>query len=775
MKRLNLSVTGMDCADCASHVEKAVSKLSGVHSVSVNFMSGQLQAEIDLESVSESDVVGAVKSTGYAVDELKDLKENHFLIQGLDRKKIHSLRKKLKKIAGIEKINLNYNSDRLTVRHKLPETDMDSLVKELGLQSIPNTRRQEDGVRTSPFSRKNFILTTLAGIFAIIGLFLQQLDHTGLSVLPFYLIAIVLGGYPFALKGLKEARHFTLGMNFLMSIAVIGAIIIGEWAEAAMVVFLFSLAQLLESASIHRARRSIQSLINLAPHMALLKSRTGTMEKPVEEISAGDVILIKPGNRIPLDGEVVMGSSRVNQAPITGESLPIEKQQGDSVFAGTLNQDGVLEIKVTKPFKDSTLSRIIHLVEEAQSQRAPVQQIVEKFARIYTPAVVIFAFLLAITPPLLWGGQFDVWFYRALVLLVISCPCALVISTPVTLVSALTNAARLGILIKGGAYLENFHKLRVLAFDKTGTLTYGKLSLLQTVPLNGYSEAEVLKIAASLESNSEHAVAAAISGYADSKGIKPIKTQNFKAQPGRGAEANLDGETYYIGNHRFFEENGRCDPKVHPHLEKIEAKKQTAVILGNSSTVIAVFSIADEIRPEAKKVIRLLRDEGISRTVMLTGDNQVTATSISEGVGMDEVYADLLPENKVETIRKLNDRFENVGMVGDGVNDAPALAVATIGISMGVSGSDAAIETSDISLMKDDLYNLVYLKRLSHKTSRIIRQNIFLSLFLKAAFLILAIPGIATLWMAVFADMGASLMVIFNGLRTLNMKKVKGQ
>ena len=757
------------CASC----RKGSLKISGVHTVSVNFMSGQLQAEIDPNKVSESDISGTVKSAGYAVDESKDLQENHFLIREMEKRELRTLRKELKKIPGIEKISVDTDSDHLTIQHKLSETELHSLIKELDLQSFPKIVKQKERTQTPPFSKKNLILTVLAGIFAITGLILQQLDYSESMIILFYLIAIVLGGYPFAVKGLKEARHFTLGMNFLMSIAVIGAMIIGEWAEAAMVVFLFSLAQLLESVSIHRARRSIRSLIDLAPNVALLKSDTGIIETPVDAISVNEVILIKPGNRIPLDGEVVSGSSQVNQAPITGESLPIEKQNGDLVYAGSLNQDGVLEVKVSKPFKDSTLSRIIHLVEEAQAQRAPVQQIVEKFARIYTPAVVTLAFLIAILPTLIWGSPFDVWFYRALVLLVISCPCALVISTPVTIVSALTNAARLGILIKGGAYLENFHKIKVLAFDKTGTLTYGKPAVLETVMLNGHSETDALKIAISLESNSEHAIATAISDFVSRKGIKPQEVKDFRVQQGQGAEGNLDGETFYIGNHRYFEENGRCDPKVHSHLDRIEANKHTAVLLGNSRAVIAIFSIADEIRPEAQEAVQLLRVEGVSKSIMLTGDNQITAASISSALGMDDVYAELLPENKVETIQKLKDRYEHVGMVGDGINDAPALAMATIGVSMGISGSDAAIETSDISLMKDDLLNLVYLKKLSHKASRIIRQNIFISLFLKAAFLILAIPGIATLWMAVFADMGASLMVIFNGLRALHLKKVK--
>lgn len=772
VKKLELNITGMDCADCALHLEKSVSKLAGVRSVSVNFMQAKLKAEIESDQISETEITNTIKSTGYGVDTSDGVHENYYDFGEIDRKALRSFRKKLQSIDGIVNLKVDHSSNRLKVEHTLTEIELNELMQKEGLQPYRTGQERKLPRQSSGFNRRNTILTVLSGIFAVTGLILQQIPAQNPIIVPVFLMAIFLGGYSFVVKGFKEARHRTLGMNFLMSIAVLGAIIIGEWTEAAMVVFLFSLAQLLESYTIQRARNSIKSLINLAPNIALLKTGSETIEKPVEEIKIGEVILIKPGYRIPLDGEVVLGASRVNQAPITGESLPVEKHEGDSVFAGTLNQEGILEVRVSKPFEDSTLSRIIHLVEEAQGQRAPIQLTVEKFARYYTPVVVIFAALLAIVPPLLLGAQFEVWFYRALVLLVISCPCALVISTPVTLVSALSNAARLGILLKGGAYLEKFSKLEVLAFDKTGTLTFGRPTVQDLVTFNSFTEEEVIKIAVSIESNSEHAVANAIENYAMSKRIQPIKVENFRIYPGLGAEGEISGTRYYIGNHNFFEKNSRCDAQIHEHLKKVENKKETVIILGSGEQILGIFSIADEIRPEAGEVIEKLKKMGIEKTIMLTGDNRVTAAAIASLAGIDECYAALLPEDKVKTIQKLKDKYQHVGMIGDGVNDAPALATATIGISMGVSGSDAAIETSDISLMKDNLFNLISLKKLSHKTVRIIQQNIFISIFLKAVFFILAIPGYATLWMAVFADMGASLIVIFNGLRTLRIKKL---
>jgi len=477
--------------------------------------------------------------------------------------------------------------------------------------------------------------------------------------------------------------------------------------------------------------------------------------------------VIKPGERIPMDGIVSAGSSTVNQSPITGESMPLEKSVNDEVFAGTINDKGSLEVRVTEKFENSTLSRIIHLVEEAQVKKAPSQSFVEKFARYYTPAVVSFAALLAILPPLVLGASFNEWFYRALVLLVISCPCALVISTPVTIVSGLTNAARNGILIKGGAYLENFGKLKALAFDKTGTLTEGKPKVQTIIPISHTNENEILTIATSIESRSEHPLALAIMEYAHSKNI-PLQTlENFESITGKGVRASINGATYLIGNHRLFEENGWCEDEIHQHLEKIERKNHSAIILGKKERILGIIDIADSIRENTAEAIENLNRAGIRKTIMLTGDNYQTAAAIAGDLKIDEFHAELLPEDKVIAIKNLLAEYEQVAMIGDGINDAPALATATIGISMGTSGTDTALETADIALMKDDLGKLAYLKKLSRKTVRIIKQNIFTALFLKGIFVLLAIPGLATLWMAVFADMGASLLVVFNGLRAL--------
>jgi Cd2+/Zn2+-exporting ATPase len=691
-KRIDLEVEGMDCADCARHVEKAVTKIPGIKLARVNFLNGRMSIECDPRNVAIKDIEHAVQSAGYS----------------------------LKK-------------DSQTFIQKYKQT----------------------------------ILTGLSGIFALLGsvAFLFNIPQSLIVII--FLLAIISGGSTIAIKGMKEAWSLTLGMNFLMSVAVIGAMIIGEWAEGAYVIFLFSLAELIESYSVKRARRSIESLMELVPPIARVKSDSGTLEKPVDQVIPGEILVIRPGERLPLDGKVYSGASTVNQAPITGESLPVDKLQGDEVFAGTINQQGMLEIKVSRHSGDSMLARIIRLVEEAQTRKSPTQQMVERFSRYYTPAMVSIAILTALIPPLLFGGVFVEWFYRALVLLVISCPCALVISTPVTIVSGLTNAARNGILIKGGSYLENFDKLQIVAFDKTGTLTSGEPAVQSVHPLNGYPEKDLLRIAVSLEASSEHPLARAIMNYAENRDVKPGPVTEFASLSGKGATGIIEGETYYVGNHRLFEEEGICEDAVHRELDKLENRSHTVVLVGNRKALLGLIAIADGVREEASSAIGKLKKLGIREMIMLTGDNAVTARAIAQQIGIDHYKAELLPDQKLNIIRNLMKDNEMVGMVGDGINDAPAMATATIGIAMGVSGSDTAIETADIALMEDDLSRLPYLKRVSHRTVRIIKQNIFIALFLKGIFFALAIPGLATLWMAVFADMGASLMVIFNGLRAL--------
>ncbi len=770
---IELTVTGMDCADCALHVENAVRNLPGVEQVQVNFMNGKLKLEYNPSLVRMERIQKAVQSAGYGVEKHAARKESVFVVNGMDcADEARPIEEALKKIDGVYSVKFNLVANKLIVEHSVPLQTIHQTLRRIGFEAVladqpsrkKNTFWQRQGV---------FILTLTSGLFVATGLVLSYFHVPETFTIPIYVVAILSGGYRVARKGIQEARHLSLGMNFLMTIAVAGAVIIGEWSEGAMVVFLFSLAQWLEARSMDRARRSIQSLMEITPNIALVKTEQGVQTLPVEEITPGQRIIIKPGERIPLDGRVIEGASYVDQSPITGESAPVKKSAGEEVFAGTINQQGTLEVQVERQFQDTTLARIIHLVEEAQAQKAPTQRFVEKFARFYTPAVVVLAMLLTLVPPLLFGAPFEVWFYRALVLLVIACPCALVISTPVTIVSGLTNAARNGILIKGGAYLEDFEHIRVMAFDKTGTLTLGKPRVEQVIPVNHTTEPELLAIAASIEARSEHPIARAIVEYADSRNIPAEPITAFQALTGKGARAVLNGETYYVGNHRLFEENGWCDEQIHPHLEKFRSRHHTVVIVGNRKQILGVISIADAPRPDAPLAIADLKRAGIRKTVMLTGDNFATAEAIARELGIDEFRAELLPEDKVTVIQELTSRYGRTAMVGDGINDAPALAVAEIGISMGASATDTALETADIALMNDDLRKIAFLKHLSRKTLRIIRENIFIALFLKGIFVMLAIPGLATLWMAVFADMGASLLVVFNGLRVLRSWELK--
>ncbi len=770
-KAVDFMVEGMDCADCALHIERDISKIPGIHSVTVNFMTSRMSVKTtDISRVSP-EIFQAVRAAGYSIRSLDGSKTGIFRIQGLNsRKEARKIRVFLSRQDGIQKIRIKYSDKQVILEHKLEYPEILRLFRTIGFEAQylrDPQRNLADPVRKN---RMMLLWVTVSGLAALTGIGMQYWGVPDLWVIPVYLIAILSGGFHIAQKGWKEARNLRLGMNFLMSLAVIGAMIIGEWSEAAAVIFLFSLAELLESFSIQRARKSLASLVELTPAMALIKTPDGLVEKAVEEVQIGEIVVIRPGYRIPLDGQVSDGFSTVDQSPITGESVPLSKSPGEDVYAGCLNQQGVLEIRVSKTYKESTLAKIIHLVEDAQVKRAPIQNYVDKFARYYTPVVVALAVCFACFPPLIFGTPFSVWFYRALVLLVISCPCALVISTPITIVSALTNASRNGILIKGGAYLENFYKIRVIAFDKTGTLTYGRPVVQQIIPLNGYDENEILQIAASMESNSEHAIAQAILDCALEKGIELKPVTHFRAITGRGAVAKLDGQEMYIGNHKLFEENGWCQEDIHRHIENLERKQLTTVLVGNHHKMLGLIALADDVRKEARESVQKLRDLGVSQMIMLTGDNEITAGAISEKTGMDKFHAELLPDQKVKLLRDLQKFHPQVAMIGDGVNDAPALAAATIGISMGTSASDLAIETADITLMQDDLNKIPYLKKLSHKTISIIKQNIFLSLLLKAAFFGLAIPGIATLWMAVFADMGASLLVIFNGLRALRVK-----
>lgn len=592
-----------------------------------------------------------------------------------------------------------------------------------------------------------------------------------LPVILLYATAVVTGGWFVAPKAWIALRHARADMNLLMTIAVIGAMVIGEWFEAGTVAFLFSLSLLLESWSVGRARQAIRALVSLTPTTAryVCPHHGEIEEKPVAQVPLGATVLVRPGERIPLDGVVSKGRTSVNQAPITGESMPVAKQEGDEVFAGTINEDGAIEFKSSKIAADTTLARIVRMVEQAQSRRAPVEQWVEKFARYYTPAMIVLALLVALVPPLL-GGSWAKWFYEGLVILVIACPCALVISTPVSIVAGLTAAARAGVLIKGGAYLEAMARVKAFALDKTGTLTKGIPEVQEVVPLNGHSRSDLFARAVALESHSSHPLARAVLKKAREENIRPLIAEQFQALKGRGAEASIEGRMFWLGSHRLLHEKGGEDSEIHGQAQDMEDKGHSVVVVGNDRHICGLISVADSVRPEAAQVVRELVGAGVQHVIMLTGDNRGTAEAVGRAVGIDEVRAELLPEDKLKAVEEIQKQYGATAMVGDGVNDAPALAAATVGIAMGAAGTDAAIETADIALMSDDLTRMPWLVRHAQRSLRIVRQNIFFALGVKVVFMTLALLQVATLWMAIAADMGTSLLVVFNALRLLHDK-----
>jgi Zn2+/Cd2+-exporting ATPase len=694
LERTVVRVEGMDCANCAATVERSVSRLPGVHTATVNFAAGRLDAEHEPDLALE-EIEGAVRAAGYGV-------------------------------------------------------------------------ARTEGAESAPFWRtpRAFSVFASALLFAL-GLALTLAGAPDLARVGCYLAAIAVGGLPIfraAIAGIR-ARH--LDMNVLMSAATVGAVGIGQWAEAASVVVLFAAGNALQIYAIDRTRGAVRALAGLAPDEVLVRRGGSEVIVPAQEVAVGDTVVVRPGERLAVDGRVVEGSSAVNEAPVTGESVPVEKGLGDAVYSGSLNGQGALLVEATRRAGDSTLQRVARLVEEAQATKAPSEQFVDRFSRVYTPIVVAAAVFLAVVPPVL-GGSFGEWFYRALALLIIACPCALVISTPVTVVSGIGAASRRGILLKGGAALEAAGRLKALAFDKTGTLTEGRPVLSRVVALGGRDEAEALVLAASLERRSEHPLAHAILAAgsewgADGAGLLPVT--NFRSVAGRGAEGEVDGERYLIGSPRLFAERGiELEGAASEALEEIERAGETPVVLGGPGGPLAVFGLADSLRPDAKATVEALRGSGVEEMVMLTGDAEAPARRVAEELGI-EYRARLLPEQKIEAMRELVASRGDAGMVGDGVNDAPALAASSVGFAMGAAGTDVALETADVALMQDDLPKLAEAVRLSRAAERIIKQNVFVSIAIKGLFVMLAPFGLVALWLAVLADMGTSIAVTLNGLR----------
>ncbi len=674
------------------------------------------------------------------------------------------IRKRFGKVGEVTSLGFDLVNRRLTVEHAFSSDEpVRRILDEIGL---PAESDCEVGCapEQSSLSRSDLLLA-LALVVAVGAelLALVTRNERSVPVAAVAALAILMGGVQTFKKGVVAVRTLTLNINFLMCLAVVGAFAIGSYPEAAMVTVLFSIAEHIESFALDKARNAVRSLMSLAPENALVNRDGAWVEVAASAVAVGEVLRVRPGERIPLDGTVVAGSSSVNQAPITGESVPVDKTVGSSLFAGTINEEGVLEFEVTNAKGHTTLDRIIETVQEAQGSRAASQRFIDSFARVYTPAVVALAVLVATVPSVLFHQPFVPWLYQALVLLVIACPCALVISTPVTVVSGLAAAAKAGILVKGGAHLESGKHLTAIALDKTGTLTTGRPRVDSMVTLHDFDESRARQVAASIDHLSAHPLAQAVTQGWDGA-LLPVT--GFESLSGRGVSGVVDGERYVIGNHRLVEETGVCCDHVHDALAALEAQGMSIVILADTKQAVAVFAIADTVRQESVDAVRQLHALGL-QVVMLTGDNLATAKAIGDKVGIDQVRAEMLPEDKLRFVEEATAAGGKVGMVGDGVNDAPALAKATVGFAMGAAGTDTAIETADVALMDDDLRKVPAYILLSRRTFAILTQNITFALAVKVVFFALALAERATLWMAVFADLGASLFVVANGLRTM--------
>ncbi len=678
----------------------------------------------------------------------------------------------MKHLDGVSEANVNFGASKLTVYGDTTIEELEKAGAFEGIKLIPeNQRFTED---KQPFIQKygNVLLSV---VFLIMGWSLGQFygEESLLSVLA-YLASIAIGGYRLFITGLKNLMRFEFDMRTLMTIAIIGAAFIGEWGEGATVVILFAISEVLESYSMDKARQSIRSLMDIAPKEALIRRNGTEMLVQIEDIQIGDIMIVKPGQKLAMDGIVEKGISAVNQAAITGESVPVTKQRSDEVFAGTLNEEGLLEVRVTKLAEDTTIAKIIHLVEEAQAERAPSQAFVDRFAKYYTPAVIMAAILVAVIPPLLFNAEWSEWIYQGLAVLVVGCPCALVISTPVSIVTAIGNAARNGVLIKGGIYLEEMGALKAIAFDKTGTLTKGRPAVTDFISLKEEQKEEYLKMIAALENGSQHPLASAIMKKAEEEQAhyQSVVIEEFTSVTGKGIKGLISDTTYYAGSPAYIEEvmEHALPEGLKRTIWKLQNEGKTVIVFATREEVLALTAVADEIRESSAEVVERLHKLGINKTIMLTGDNQGTAEAIAKRSNISETAAELLPQDKLTFIKQLRERYGKVAMVGDGVNDAPALAASSVGIAMGGAGTDTALETADIALMGDDLRKLPFTVKLSRKALFIIKQNIAFSLGIKLLALLLVIPGWLTLWIAIFADMGATLIVTLNGLRLLRVK-----
>ncbi|MCM3741772.1 cadmium-translocating P-type ATPase [Oceanobacillus luteolus] len=764
-EKIEYRIYGMDCPSCALTIEKGLNRLNDIQEAKVNYNTAKLQI-IGSNALSLDRVENEIQKLGFSAEPLIE-KSNirTYDVLGMDCSSCaKSIENHLHTVPAVNSVTVNFSTGKMKVEHENSVDDIISEVAKIGFKASPI--RKSSDTRDTTNNNQGYGLIAFSGILIALGFIGSYSGVSAFITTILYSIAIVVSGYKPVRSAYYAVKSGSLDMNVLMSAAVIGAALIGEWFEGATVVWLFALGNALQTRSIEQTRSSIRNLMDLAPSEAWVLIGSDMVKKPVEEVSVGQIIVIKPGDRIPLDGEIIEGETSVDQAPITGESIPVDKSAGDSVYAGTINESGSIEVKVTRLVEDTSLSKIIHLVEEAQEQKAPTQAFVDKFASIYTPIVFLLALAVIVLPPLFGFGTWGEWFYKGLALLVVACPCALVISTPVAIVSAIGNAAKNGVLIKGGTFLEKAGAIDAIAFDKTGTLTEGKPKVSDIITLTT-SEDELISLAFTLENHSTHPIAKAIVEYAEDSGVQAKSGKSFKNIVGKGVQAIINGEFHYAGNIKLFEEMNVPIHHVRTQVEHLQTQGKTVVMIGTEHEIMGIISVADTIRSTTVKALHGLKQVGVNQLVMLTGDNEGTAKVISKESSINRYFAELLPEDKVDAIHQLQKEGHEVAMVGDGINDAPALATADLGIAMGGAGTDTAMETADIVLMADNLEKLPHTVKLSRKALTIIKQNIWFSLIVKFIALTLIFPGWLTLWMAVLSDTGAALIVILNSLRLL--------
>ncbi|KGR91265.1 cadmium transporter [Ureibacillus massiliensis 4400831 = CIP 108448 = CCUG 49529] len=712
------------------------------------------------------------------MNNVKEKDEQEFRVEGFSCANCAGkFERNVKELPGVRDAKVNFGASKISVVGNATIEELEKAGAFENLKIYPKKTAgqrgtaQDEGRKETKISfikkYEEVLFSALLIVIGFISLFTNGEENIVTTLL--FLAAILIGGYSLFKVGFQNLLRLDFDMKTLMTVAIIGAAIIGEWAEGAIVVILFAISEALERFSMDRARQSIRSLMDIAPKEALVRRNGQEILVDVESVAIGDVMIVKPGQKIAMDGLVVKGYSAVNQAAITGESVPVAKEVNDEVFAGTLNEEGLLEVKVTKLVEDTTIAKIIELVEEAQGERAPSQAFIDKFAKYYTPLIMIIAGLVAVIPPILFNGDWGTWVYQGLSILVVGCPCALVISTPISIVSAIGNAAKKGVLIKGGIYLEEMGGIKAIAFDKTGTLTKGVPVVTDFKLLKDLSsEKELLANVAALENRSGHPLASAIVRKANEMGIsyKGIVVENFESITGKGIKGSIEGITYYIGSPKLFQ----TTTVDFPEITAFQKEGKTVMVMGTEEETLAIIAVADQVRESSKGVISKLHSHGI-KTIMLTGDNESTAKAKGHEIGVSDVQAELMPEDKLNYIKQLRSEYGKVAMVGDGVNDAPALAAATVGVAMGGAGTDTALETADVVLMADDLTKLPFTIKLSRKALGIIKSNIIFALGIKVLALLLVVPGWLTLWIAILADMGATLLVSLNSMRLLRVKE----